>query len=662
MAIDILDELKTDFLVYAQEVNNNRAFPDARDGLKISQRAVLWEMYDRGYFSNKPHIKSAKVDGGVIANWHPHGSEYPTIVRMSQNWINNLSEIDWHGANGSLIGGPDAAASRYTECRLSKIAEDGFFSGIKKDVVPFVKNYSEDLTWPAVFPAIFPRLVVNGSQGIGYTIAQEWEPTNLDEFAKKVHQKLETGSVACDGIFPDYPTGGVIVNKSEIHSIYETGKGSVILRGKVSIEGDKIKITELPYQTYAEPFIQEIKDLVNSEELSGIEDICNKSDDHGLLIEIECSSSPNAVLSTLYKKTDLQTTLSANQMALVDGEPKLLNLSDYIDVYSQHNLSCITAEYEYDKKQAEARLEIVEGLLRALANIDDIIHTIKASASSDDAKAALMSKFSFTASQAKAIVDMKLGRLANLEQVELNNEAAELKKTIDSCLKMLSSKKALQKEFLKRLDAFVQKHGWKRRTSLMDVDFTEEKKAIRAESSDPKFAIALTEDHYLKRVSCEAYKKSDADVASIDVTIKERFILIDSAGMMYKTYAKDIPLCSSKAQGSSWNGKDIIAIFRGDELGESLFMLTSHGLAKKISAKEVFSLSKCVGTTIMKVADGDVILTCDLVDSAEYKLISGSKQKKICTDDFLSKGRGAGGVVAMKLVKGSLVKSQRIKQ
>ena len=239
--INALDEIKNDFIIYATEVNNNRAFPDARDGLKISQRAVLWEMYDKKYSSIKPHVKCAKVDGGVIANWHPHGSEYSTLVRMSQPWINNICEVDFHGGNGSLQGGPDASASRYTECRLSKASEDGFFENIKNDSVDMILNFSEDLKWPSVFPAIFPRLFINGSQGIGYTIAQEWEPGNLDEFTSKVKGYIKNGKVSTDNIYPDYPSGGVIINKKDIHTIYDSGKGTVILRGKVDINDNIIK-------------------------------------------------------------------------------------------------------------------------------------------------------------------------------------------------------------------------------------------------------------------------------------------------------------------------------------------------------------------------------------------------------------------------------------
>ena len=429
--ISISNELKTDFLVYAKEVNQNRSFPDAKDGLKPALRAALWEMFNKGYYSDRPHVKSAKITGGIIANWWPHGdsSAYESIVRMSQPWINNIPEIDFHGANGSQLGGPEAASSRYTECRLSKASEDGFFANIKKNTTDMIPNFSEDDEWPVVFPAIFPRLFVNGSQGIGYTIAQEWEPGNIKEFTEQVKSFVKNGKVDCSNIFPDYPTGGIIINKDDIHNIYETGKGSIILRAKLEVEDNIIRITELPYQVYAEPLIQKIKDLVNADQITGIDDIYNKSDDNGLCIEIECSENTDVILNKLYKLTDLQVSFSANQMALLNGEPVMFTLKDYIKIYVEHNIDCLKREYTFDLNKAQARLEIVDGLVKALEDIDNIITVIKKSKSSTEAVTNLIKKYKFTENQAKAIVDMKLGKLANLETVELNEEQQALNKS-----------------------------------------------------------------------------------------------------------------------------------------------------------------------------------------------------------------------------------------
>ena len=666
MSINILDELKTDFLVYAQEVNNNRAFPDAKDGLKPVQRAALWDMYLNNYSSNKPHVKSAKVTGSVIGHLHPHGdgSVYEAVVRMSQPWVTNIPEIDFHGANGSQIGGPDAASSRYTEVRLSKVSEDGFLSNIKKDVVDFIPNFSEDEMWPKVFPAIFPRLLVNGSSGIGYTIAQDWLPHNLTEVCNKVQEYLSKGKISCDNIYPDFPTGGIIVNKSELQSIYETGKGSVILRGKAEICKKYINITELPYQVYAEPFIQKIKDLVNAGTLSGIEDICNKSGDDGLLIEIECSENPEIVLNKLYKLTDLQVVFSANQMALVDGIPAMLNLKDYIKVYVDHNINCIKREYIFELNKAQARLEIVVGLIKAISIIDKVIAKIKAAKSSESAKQDLMTAFKFTENQAKAIVDMRLGKLANLEQEELNKEEVELNKTIEKCNKLLESEKLQKKEFSNRLNEFVNKYSWVRKTAVEDIDIEAEKQALKQhiKANVEDYYICLTAGNTLKKVVESSYKpqakaltEDDKIISTIKVGAKDRFVLISATGQMYKLQTDKIDICNMNATGMNINtliNDKIIALFTGNETEPYLFMITKNGLVKKISAQLVFGLSKLVGAPIMNVGEDDTIIDCRLVDdSTKIKYTLGAKTKELLVSDFLEKGRGAKGIVGIHLTK-----------
>ena len=652
--IDILDELKQDFLIYATEVNNNRAFCDARDGLKPGQRAILWDMYENGHFSTKPHVKSAKVSGSTISKWWPHGdaSIYEAIVRMSQPWVNNLCEIDFHGANGSLLGGPTAASARYTECRLSTMSEESFFTNIKKDVVPMIDNFSEDEKWPLMLPSILPRLIINGSSGIGYTIAQDWLPHNLIEIVEKIKEYLKTNKLSFDNLYPDFPTGGVIINKSACEEIYKTGKGSIILRGKVNIVDKYINITELPYQIYAEPFIQEIKDLVNSNTITGIEDICNKSDDNGLLIEIECSTDPKVVLAQLYKNTDLQISLSANQMALVNGIPELLNLQKYFDIYIDHNLTCLRKEYQFDLDKANSRLEVVNGLLKALSDIDSIINLIKASKSSATALETLQTTFNFTKVQASAIIDMKLGKLANLERNALVKEADDLNKIVDKCTKFLASDKLQTKEFLSRLDKFTEKYGWQRRTEVCDIDLNEEKKAIKVEKAQERFNIILTKDNELKKVLAGKLKSDDNISKVIEVGEKDRFVLISNTGIMYKLNAKDIKLVSQGSKGQNikeFFNDEIINIYTGNETEEFLIFITKNGLIKKIESKIVFGLSKLAGAPVMKVEENDKIIYCELkTDSDIINIKSGKKEKQINISDLLSKGRLAGGITTIK--------------
>lgn len=664
--ININDELKNNFFIYASCVNNERSFPDVRDGLKPSQRAVLWEMYSKGYNSKKPHVKSAKVAGGVIASWWPHGdtSSYEALVRMSQPWLNNIPEIDFHGANGSLLGGPQAASSRYTECRLAKASEDGLFNALEKNIVKMIQNFSEDDTWPEVLPAIFPRLFVNGSQGIGYTIAQEWEPGNLQEFLEKVKEYLQHNHISYENIYPDYPTGGVIVNKSEIASIYKTGKGKVILRGKTKIVGNSILITELPYQVYAEAFIQKIKDLVNASTLTGIEDIYNKSGDDGLLIEIDCSVDPQIVLTKLYKLTDLQTTFSVNQMALINGTPVLLNLERYIQVYLTHNIDCIQREFTYDLNKATNRLEVVSGLIRATSILDDVITEIRRAKTSEAAVENLKIKFSFTDMQAKAIVDMRLGKLANTEIDTLNKEQAQLNKTITACNKILSSEKAQKKEFLRRLEAFVNTYGWDRRTEVVDIDLAAEKTIIsRKAKVIENYTVVFDENGNVKRMLTNQYKAyKKAKHCAVEIAEDKKLILISNKGLMYKLPVKQIPKASMNSIGIAVSNlitlpdnEFIINIFSGFEEARYLFFITKHGLAKKTLYSDISNISKTIGTVVMKLSEDDEIILCKLVESENIKVLHNGKEKVINTDKFIVKSRTAGGVVAAKVKPGSFI-------
>ena len=659
----IEDELHTDFLVYASCVNNDRAFPDVRDGLKPSQRAVCWTMYTDGYFSNKPHVKCAKISGSCIARLWPHGDVgiYETLARMSQPWLNNLCEVDFHGANGSVIGGAECANQRYTEARLSKVAEEGYFSNIRKNVVDTIPNYCEDEQWPAVLPALFPRLYINGSQGIGYTIAQEWEPHNLNELLEKVKEYLKKGSISTDNIYPDYPTGGIIINKKDLHTIYETGKGNIILRGKAEVLGNFIQITELPYQVYVEPLIQKIKDLVNSNSLTGIEDIYNKSDDNGLLIEIECSSDPALILNKLYKLTDLQVTFTANQMALVNGIPQMLNLQDYLKLYIEHNLTCLQREYTYDLNKAQARLEIVDGLVKALSIIDKIIKIIKSSKSSEEAKQNLISNFSFSENQAKAIIDMKLGKLANLETSELQAEQKELNSIITTCTIFLADSKLQQKEFLRRLTEFTKKYGWERRTEVCDINLEEEKVVV---AKTPKiiedYMISVDGSNHIKRIDIRQYKANkDTNLQTVKIAEDQKIILISNKGLLYRVPIKNIQKCNLNSAGTDLNtlinlnkNEKIIKLFTGQESEEFLFFITENGLAKKMNFEDIKNISKKIGITVMKLSDDDTIIDCRLVNSEQITVKYNNKNKIINTDKFLPKSRTAGGVCAIKVKTG----------
>lgn len=674
MGIDILQEIHDNFVDYAYEVNSQRAFPSAVDGLKPGQRACLWEFYTKGYTSNKPHVKSAKASGGIIGSWWPHGDTaiYETFARMSQPWINNIPEIDWHGANGSLKGGPEPASARYTEARLSKAAEDGFFTNIKKDVVNMIPNFSEDDEWPEVLPAIFPRLFVNGSQGIGYTIANSWLPGNLREFFKKVKQYCETNDIDYDDIYPDFPTGGIIINKDELKEIYLTGKGKVVLRAKTEIDGNSILITELPYQVYVEPLINSIKELVNKEELFGIKDIYNKCDKNNLLIEIECDGSPKTVLNKLFSMTELQKTYSANQYAMITKVPELLNLKQYIEVYVNHNIECLVKEYNYDLAKAGERLEIVNGLLKALKDIDTIIATIRGAENTSAANDALV-KMGFTKPQASAILDMRLGKLAHLEAVELEKEQKDLNETVKNCAIFIGSPDLQKEEFLKRLAEFVKKYGWARRTAITQIDAEpkEEKEIVNVEPE--QCMVVVSESGYIKRIpiiSFRPQKRNGVGVKTQDditlVTIRtntiDKLLIFTNKGMLYRLLVNDIPVGTNTAKGTSLKAlidmdadesvETIYSVYRNTD-AEFVVFATKDGTIKKTPLSEYIGPRKKNGMSALKMRDGDSLVSVTILKDEDVLLASSSgKVIRLKTTDLSISSRTALGLKGMNLEDG----------
>lgn len=672
MGREICDELKQNFVDFSYEANSQRAFPSALDGLKPGQRACLWEFYNKGYSFTKPHVKSAKVAGGVIGSWWPHGdvAVYETFARMSQPWINNIPEVDWHGANGSQIGGPEPASSRYTEARLSKASEDGFFGNIKKDTVDFIPNFSEDDEWPVVLPAIFPRLFVNGSQGIGMTIANVWLPGNLNELFEKVKQYVSTGDITYDNIYPDFPSGGVIINKAELEDIYTTGKGRCVLRAKATIEGNSILITELPYQVYAEPLIDSIKELVNKGQITGIKDIFNKSDKHRLLIEIECDGSPKVVLNKLYDTTELQKVYSANQYAMITKVPELLNLKQYIEAYVNHNLSCIEREYKYDLNKANARIEIVNGLLKALEDIDNIIKLIKSSESTLDAQKNLINKYSFSENQAKAILDMKLAKLAHLEAIDLQNEKKTLEDNIKNYLTFLNNKVLQKEEFINRLQEFVNKYGYTRRTEITQLEIEPKEKEEVKYVEPEQCVVIITETDYIKRVPNAMFKvqkrntsgvKNQSDITAdvIRTNTVDNLLIFTNKGKMYKLLVDKIPEGTNNGSGVSIKSliemeadekvSTIYSMYRDTEAKYILFT-TKQGLVKKCPLEDFTSVHKKKGIAATKINEGDELIDVSILTNEEILLLTTRGQViRIKSDDINISSRAAKGVKGITL-------------
>lgn len=663
--IDICDELRQNAVDFAYEANSQRAFADARDGLKPGQRACIWEMYERGYTSNKPHVKSAKVSGGVAATWWPHGTTaiYETFARMSMPWINNIPEVDWHGANGNQIIGNAPAADRYTEARLSKATEDGMLQGIKKNNVPMIKNFSEDAEWPEVLPSIFPRLLVNGCQGIGYTIANTWIPCSLNEVSDAIINYIKTKEIDNNAVKPDFPSGGIIINGDELYKINESGKGKVVLRARTSINKDSIFITELPYQVYVEPLIDDIKKLIIEDSITGIKDIYNKSDKKKLLIEIECEKGKAAqVLNQLFSMTNLQKTYNANQYALVGKVPQLLTLKDYFDIYLHHNEECIKREYEFDLNKAAARQEIVEGLIKALEDIDNIISLIKKSDNSNTAKENLIKKYSFTDNQAKAIVEMKLGRLAHLESVELNEEYEGLIKTIESIKYTLSSPFAIENILIERLSNFTKKYGTARKTEIIQLEEKKEEKT-KEEIPSEDVIVIFNNDGYVKRIPQKSIKvqrrggkgsktKEESVLTSLTTNTQNYLFIFTKKGKMYKLLVNDIPANESTHIGNliGLDSDDSLITVSSFSLSKYIVFFTKKGYIKKSLIDEYKNVKRKTGITAIKLQEGDSIVNVEFMNDEEVMLISKcGLAVKVETKDIAPIGRNAIGVKGMKL-------------
>lgn len=658
--IDIREELSKNFIDFAAEANGQRAFPDARDGLKPGQRACLWEMYVKGYTSNKPHVKSAKVDGGVAATWWPHGTTaiYDTFARMSMPWINNIPEVDFHGSNGNQVIGAAPAADRYTEARLASASEQGFLSEMKKNPVPMIKNFSEDEEWPEVLPAIFPRLAVNGSQGIGVTVAQVWLPMNLGELTTAIKGYVHSGALDVSEGLIDFPTKGIIINKDDLHIIHETGKGKVILRGRVEIKESSILITELPYQVYVEPFIDDIKKLIKEGTLTGIDDILNKSDKKRLLVEISCTENPEQVLKMLYAKTDLQKNFNANQFALVGKTPKMLTLKDYIDIYVQHNLNCIQKEYQFDLDKATKKLEVTQGLIKALVSIDDIIALIKQSDSSKDAIGKLVTKYEFTEVQAKAIVDMKLGRLAKLEAVELNKTEQGLQSDITEFNRILNSEANQKELFLTRLDAFTKKFGFPRRTQLMQIEIPKESKS-KPEFIPEPCGIVITTAHTIKRMAKTAKPKTNEYfLMNQETNTGDWLSVFTAAGKMYKIQTKDIPEGTTASKGIGIAvllemGNDTpVAYFLHSQLGDgTLLFVTSRGQIKGAKMEE-FTSTRKGGIIATKLREGDLVAAVMEYHGEDVEIITKKGMSiHLRGGDIPTQGKNTLGVKGMNVAE-----------
>ena len=671
MQNDLTKELGTNFIEYAVAVNTDRAIPNAKDGLKPVAKRILWGAEDKTKcVSSKPHVKAAKLVGDIMGTYHPHGdsSIYGALVRLSQNWVMRYPLIDFHGNNGNIIGdGP--AHMRYTECRLSKLAEDGLLQGTKKNNVDFIANYDETTEEPVSLPSIFPNLLCNPNSGIGVAMACSWAPHNLGEVAAAINQYLSGEEPMLPG--PDFPTGGIIINQKEIPAIMRTGHGSVKIRGKFEIDKQKIIFTEIPYGTSVEGLMTEIGEVSDAKEIEGIDNIRDESNKKGVRIVIECDKgiNPASIVNKLFAKTNLQSSFSYNQVALVDKVPTELNLKDCIKIYVDHNIDCITRETKFDLDKAIDRLEIVNGLLRALEDIDNIIALIKSSENATAAKENLIKKYQFTENQAKAILAMRLSSLAKLEKVELEQEAKELENKIQD-LKDILANENRQKDILKsRLADLVKKYGDARRTELTHIEVKPEDKIIE-EVTPEDCVVILSQTGDIKRIPKNSFKvqrkngkgvktKDDVIMSTISTNTIDNLLLFTKKGKMFKIIVDEVPVGTNASKGAHVGtlinmdqDDEVIAItsLARSNTAKYVVFFTKRGLMKKTLLDEYTKVKRSTGIAAIKINDGDSIANVEFINEEDILVIT----KNGMSIHFESKnvnpiGRVAAGVKTIKL-------------
>lgn len=676
MSLDVTRELGQNFIEYAAAVNCDRSIPDAKSGLKPVARRILFGMMNTGRYSNKPYVKNARIVGDVMGSLHPHGdsSIYGALVRLSQPWIMRYPLVDFHGNQGS-INGDGPAAMRYTEGRLNKLSEMGMLAGLKKNAVEYMPTYDDLDEEPITLPAIFPNLLCNPNSGIGVAMACNWAPHNLREVAAAINQVLNGEEPTLPG--PDFPTGGVIINKNDIPKIMSTGHGSVKVRGKYEIDKQKIIFTEIPYGTCVEDLIAEIGKVCDDKTIEGINDVKDQTNEKGVKIVITCdkTASPSAIVNKLFAKTNLQTSFSYNQIALVDKVPTELNLKGCIEVYIKHNIECLINELNFDKKAAEDRLHIVLGLLIALEDIDNVIALIKSSKDSANAKENLIKKYGIDDIQAKAILAMRLSTLAKMEKIELEKERDELKATIEDINSILNSEQKQLEIIRKRLSDIVDKFGDARKTELAQIEVPKEEKEI-AEVIPEDMVVVMSQNGDIKRIPTKSFKtqkrggkgtKSEADAImdTISTNTIDTLMFFSDKGKMYRTVVDNLPIGNNTTKGNHISslikmGDDekIIAMSSLHRKSTPKFVVfvTTKGLIKKTLLSEYTSVKKNTGIQAIKLGEGDTIASVNFMDEEELLVVSHAGMAiRFTTKDINPIGRVAAGVKSIKLGEGDYV-------
>ena len=685
---DIEEEMKTAYIDYAMSVIVSRALPDVRDGLKPVHRRILYTMYEDGLTSDKPYRKSATTVGDVLGRYHPHGdaSVYDAMVRMAQTFSLRYPLIDGHGNFGS-IDGDGAAAYRYTEARMSKIAET-MLTDIEKNTVNFIPNFDDRLQEPAVLPAKIPALLINGSSGIAVGMATNIPPHNLTEVINGIIKIIDDDNVTDEQLMqiikgPDFPTGGMILGREAIKQAYTTGRGKITVRAEAEIEEmsngkQKIIVTSLPYQVNKAKLIENIANLVKDKRIEGISELRDESDrENAVRIHIGLKKDANAkvVLNQLYKNTQMQDTFGIIILALVDGEPKILTLRQCLDYYIDHRKEVILRRTQFELDKALARAHILEGLKIALDNIDEVINIIRSSY--DDAKERLMKRFGLSDIQAQAILDMRLKTLSGLQREKIEEEYNELMKLIAHLREILSSEKLVFEIIKEELIEIKEKYGDERITKIVaaEGEFNEED-LIKEE----QMVVALTHFGYIKRMPIDTYrsqKRGGKGISGISTReedfVKQIFttsthdtvLFFSNKGKLYRLKGYEIPEAGRTAKGTAIvnllsldAGEKISAIIPITDFEDSkyLLMATKSGLIKKTPLQE-YNSSRKTGLLAINLKDDDELIDVRLTDGQDNVVLVTSKGLCITFDekDVRPVGRSAQGVLGIRLDEDDLV-------
>ncbi len=685
--VNIEQEMKSAYIDYSMSVIVSRALPDVRDGFKPVHRRVLFGMQELGVFSNRPHKKSARIVGEVMGKYHPHGdsSVYDTMVRMAQDWSLRYPLVDGQGNYGS-VDGDSPAAMRYTEARLRKVAEE-MLDDLDKDTVDFRPNFDESLNEPTVLPSKFPNLIINGSSGIAVGMATNMAPHNLTEVINGIVATIENEEISDDELFshivaPDFPTGGIIYGYEGVREAMKTGRGRVVMRAKAEIEEyqgrEQIIVSEIPYQVNKAEMIKKTAELVNDKKIEGISDIRDESDRTGMRIvyELKRDAIPNVVLNKLYKYTQLQTSFSINNICLVDGRPQLLNMRQMIHYFVEFRHEVVVRRTQFELKKAEDRAHILEGLIIASDNIDEVIQIIRSSKSPEEARERLMTRFSLSEIQSRAIVEMRLRQLTGLEQDKLRLEYADLMALIED-LKDILAKKERRMQIIKDELAYIKdKYGDKRRS---EIEYSATEMRIEDLIPDEEVVVTISHAGYVKRTSLTEYKVQnrggmgskgsatrDKDfLETLFVATNHNYLLIfTEKGKCFWMRVYEIPEGNKTSKGRAI--QNLINIEQDDKIkayvkvqdltdkeyveNNFIIMCTKNGVIKKTSL-EAYSRPRTNGINAITVREGDELLEAKLTNGSNEILIGTKNGRAIRFNESTVRpmGRNASGVRAVTL-------------